>query len=69
MCLTFKSERDIELLVQYESESVFVNDHAEVKVPASLLTKEDMKSAYLSAAYLANKINEYQSEHRDRQKV
>ena len=69
MCLIFKSERDIEPLVQYESESIYNHDHVEVKVPTSLLTKEDMKSAYLSAAYLANKINEYQSEHRDRQKV
>jgi hypothetical protein len=64
--MIFKSERDIEALVDYLAESIFSHTHEDIKVPTSLLTKSDMKGAFVSAAYLADTLKEYSDEHKYR---
>lgn len=66
ICMTLKAERELEPLVDYLAESVFAHDQKEVKVPESLLTKGDMKSAFVSASYLAKTITDYAEEQKYR---
>ncbi len=67
--MNLKSDRAIEVQVDYESESRYDYDHEKVVVPASLLTKGDMKEAFLSAAYISDIIKEYDEVQKERDGV
>lgn len=67
--MTLKSDRAIEVQVDYESESRYDYDHEKVVVPESLLTKGDMKEAFLSAAYISDIIKEYDEVQKERDGV
>lgn len=66
LCLHLKSDRTLDLLIEYDSEARFNYQHSEIKVPETLLTKKDMSAAYVSASILTNTIQSYQQDHKDR---
>ena len=63
-----KTDRPTEAMVEYKSESSYWSVHEDVKVPESLLKREDLKGTFTGAERIEEAIEWYNGEQERRKR-